>query len=164
MSSTNSTTSSEARRKFTRIPKATELIEAGVPLYAFPTYHALSDHADNRTGETRVSVVALAGILKVSRRTVERHIRALEKTGVIKHQRQRRTRRGRFSSCLRVIISFALFASSVTRTVRHWGTDRSRRAKDRTKPYGSAPQTPQGASREDEEKRRWRGYEWLRDS
>ena len=131
------------RRKFTRTPKAEELIQCGVPTYAFPTYHALADHADNKTGKTRVSVERLAGILKLCRRTVERHLSALEAAGVIRRQHQRRTRRGRFSSCICVVIAFALFASSAT--VRHEGKDRSRRASKGTKPYRSTPQTPQGA-------------------
>ena len=36
--------------KFTRIPKTTELIQARVPTEAIPTYCALADHANNKTG------------------------------------------------------------------------------------------------------------------
>ena len=90
-------TKSITRRKFTRIPKAAELIEYEVPRYAFPTYLALSDHCCNKTGRTFVSVEVIADILKVCRRTIERHLRALERAGVIRRQYQRRTRRWRFS-------------------------------------------------------------------
>lgn len=100
---------SSTRRKFTRRPKMQELVENGVPLRAIPVYDALSDFCDNTTGKTIVAVEKIAEILKVHRRTVERHLSALEDAGVIKRQRQRRTARGRFSSCLWVVISFALF-------------------------------------------------------
>lgn len=155
---------STTRRKFTRTPKAQELIECGVPSYAFATYHALSDHCDNTTGKTHVSIVALAEILKVTRRTVERHLSALEAAGVIRRQHQRRTRRGRFSSCLCVVIAFALFA------VRHQEGRGSRRGdKSRTKRYVSTPlYSPRGTKskeevRREEAERRREGYEWLFD-
>lgn len=128
---------STMKRRFTRTPKMQELVDCGVPLRAVPVYHALADHADNRTGRTIVSVEVVASILKVCRRTVERHIAALEAAGVIKRQRQRRTKRGRFSSCLCVVISFALF------TVRQPARDRPRRERrPSTKRYVSTPKSP----------------------
>lgn len=140
------------RRKFTRIPKAAELIECGVPLYAMPTYHALSDHACNRTGRTFVSVDAIAEILHVCRRTVERHLSALERAGVIKRQHQRRTGRGRFSSCLCVVISFALF------TVRHRESSGPRREKNhRSKPLRNHPPNPPGGTEEAREEKKAAG-------
>jgi DNA-binding transcriptional ArsR family regulator len=150
-------------RKFTRIPKAQELVGCGVPLYAMPTYLALSDHACNKTGRTFVAVEKVAEILKVCRRTVERHLAALERAGVIRRQFQRRTSRGRFSSCLCVVISFALFA------VRHPATSRPRRASNRrTKRLRNHPPNPPGGTKEAREKRkaqqrarRREGYEWL---
>ncbi len=83
-----------SKSQFTRVPKITELITAGVPLRAVPTYLALADHAHNKTGETFVSVVRVSEVLRVCRRTVERHLGALEAAGVIKRQRQRRGRGG----------------------------------------------------------------------
>ncbi len=143
-----------SRSQFTRVPKIAELIAAGVPLRAVPTYLALADHAHNRTGETFVSVSRVSEVLKVCRRTVERHIGALEAAGVIKRQRQRRGRRGRFSSCLRILVCFAGF------TVRQRRTDRPRQPiVTRTKPSRNTPQSP--PSREEQRARRMRGYEWL---
>jgi DNA-binding transcriptional ArsR family regulator len=143
-----------SRSKFTRTPKMVELVEAGVPLRAVPTFHALADHADNKTGSTFVSVARIAEVLKVCRRTVERHIAALEAAGVVKRQRQRRGKRGRYSSCLRILVSFARF------TVRHKGKDRKHPYDSSlTKRPVSAPQTPQ--DRKEEHARRWAGYEWL---
>ncbi len=83
-----------SRSKFTRVPKVAELLADGVPLRAVPTYLALADHSHNRTGETFVSVARIAETLRVCRRTVERHLGALEAAGVIKRQRQRRGRGG----------------------------------------------------------------------
>jgi len=143
-----------SRSKFTRTPKIATLVEAGVPLRAVPTYLALADHADNKTGATFVSVARVAEVLKICRRTVERHIKALESAGVIKRQRQRRAKRGRFSSCLRILVSFALF------TVRQRSTDRGRGSYSyRSKPSVSTPLTP--LNREADRARRWEGYEWL---
>jgi len=105
-----------SKRKFTRIPKITTLVAAGVPLHAVPTYLALADHSDNKSGETFVSVARIAEVLNVCRRTVERHIKALERAGVIAYREQRRTGRGRFGSVVRVVLSISSF------TVRHGST------------------------------------------
>src|SRR5215208_2322441 len=137
-----------SRTKFTRVPKISQLVAAGVPLRAVPTYLALADHADNKTGTTFVSVARVAEVLKVCRRTVERHIKALEDAGVIKRQRQRRAKRGRFSSCLRVLVVFASF------TVRQRSRDRGRGSySSRTKPSISTPINP--LDREAYRTRRW---------
>jgi DNA-binding transcriptional ArsR family regulator len=143
-----------SRSNFTRVPKIAELVGAGVPLRAVPTYLALADHANNRSGETFVSVVRVSEVLRVCRRTVERHLSALEAAGVIKRQRQRRGRGGRFSSCLRILVSFAGF------TVRQRSTRRERPPiVARTKPSRNTPKSP--PSREEQRARRMRGYEWL---
>jgi DNA-binding transcriptional ArsR family regulator len=143
-----------SKRQFTRVPKIAELLADGVPLRAVPTYLALADHANNRSGETFVSVSRIAETLRVCRRTVERHLGALEATGVIKRQRQRRGRRGRFGSCLRILVSFAGF------TARQRSKDRPRKPiVTRTKPSHNTPQSP--PSREEQRAWRMRGYEWL---
>jgi DNA-binding transcriptional ArsR family regulator len=143
-----------SKTKFTRVPKIAELLADGVPLRAVPTYLALADHAHNKTGETFVSVARVSEVLKVCRRTVERHLGALEAAGVIKRQRQRRGRRGRWSSCVRILVSFARF------TVRQRSVDRGRKPiVTRTKPSHNTPQSP--PSREEQRARRMRGYEWL---
>jgi DNA-binding transcriptional ArsR family regulator len=139
-----------SKSKFTRVPKITELITAGVPLRAVPTYLALADHANNRTGETFVSVARVSEVLKVCRRTVERHLGALEAAGVIKRQRQRRGRRGRFSSCLRILVSFAGFTAR----------QRSKHGK-RPPIITGTKHPPNTPSREEQRARRRAGYEWL---
>lgn len=149
------------RRKFTRIPKMEELIDCGVPLRAIPTYLVLSDHAANKSGKTHVSINSIARALKVCRRTVERHLVALEGAGVIKRQSQRRGRGGRFSSCVCFVISFALFA------VRHTETGGPHRERSRTKLFRTTPLNPPEGDKErqrrKEAERRREGYEWLFD-
>lgn len=76
-----------AKRKFTRVPKSEDLIpqlrEAGVGLHVLPTYLALIDHCDNKTGRAWPSINRLADILGLCRRTVERHLQALQSAGLV---------------------------------------------------------------------------------
>ena len=105
------------KRKFTRIPKAEDLIpqlrEAGVGLHVLPTYLALIDHADNRTGRAWPSINRLADMLGLCRRTVERHLQALQSAGLVLSNGQGRGRRGRFSVCRYVVV--ALLSISLAR-------------------------------------------------
>ena len=39
-----------AKPKFTRIPKVRDLMKSGVPAEVIPTYCALTDYANNKTG------------------------------------------------------------------------------------------------------------------
>jgi len=84
-------------RKFTRIPKIPELIEQGVPTEVIPTYCALADHANNKTGLCWPKMETLAGILNRSVRTVQRHLHLLKEAGLIEFVNRRRWK-GRFSS------------------------------------------------------------------
>ena len=84
-------------RKFTRIPKIPELIEQGVPTEVIPTYCALADHANNKTGLCWPKMETLAEILNRSVRTVQRHLHLLKEAGLIEFVNRRRNK-GRFSS------------------------------------------------------------------
>jgi DNA-binding transcriptional ArsR family regulator len=86
-------------RKFTRIPKTTELVTAGVPIEAIPTYCCLADHANNTTGLCWPKMETLAQILNRSVRTIQRHLHLLRSLGLIEFVERRRYK-GRFSSCL----------------------------------------------------------------
>jgi len=86
-------------RKFTRIPKTTELVRAGVPLEAIPTYCCLADHANNKTGLCWPKMETLAQILNRSVRTIQRHLHLLRSLGLIEFV-ERRRHKGRFSSYL----------------------------------------------------------------
>ena len=84
-------------RKFTRIPKATVFLEAGLPVEVIPTYCALTDHANNKTGLCWPKMETLAEILNRSVRTVQRHLHLLKEAGLIEFVNRRRNK-GRFSS------------------------------------------------------------------
>ena len=171
------------KRKFTRIPKAEDLIpqlrESGVGLHVLPTYLALIDHADNKTGRAWPSINRLADILGLCRRTVERHLQALQSAGLVLSNGQGRGRRGRFSVCRYVVVAVLFFTRS---TVRHQGRTAKRGIyKKERKPTRTTPYSPPESAwdwwygkprdheaeaelqkhREEEARRRVEGYEWF---
>jgi DNA-binding transcriptional ArsR family regulator len=89
--------------KFTRIPKVRDLIEVGVPAEAIPTYCALTDYANNKTGLCWPKMETLAKILGRSVRTIQRHLHLLKELGLIEFVERRRLR-GRYSSYLYKVI------------------------------------------------------------
>ena len=88
-----------AGTRFTRIPKTEALIASGVPTEVIPTYCALADYSNNKTGECFPKMETLAKTLKRSVRTVQRHLHLLKEKGLIEFVERRRDR-GRFSSYL----------------------------------------------------------------
>ncbi len=84
-------------RKFTRIPKMSDLITQGVPTEVIPTYCCLADYANNKSGLCWPKMETLAGILNRSVRTVQRHLHLLKEAGLIEFVNRRRNK-GRFSS------------------------------------------------------------------
>jgi DNA-binding transcriptional ArsR family regulator len=89
--------------RFTRIPKVEALVLAGVPTEAIPTYCALADYANNKTGLCWPKMETLAIILGRSVRTVQRHLHLLKELGLIEFV-ERRRQSGRFSSYLYKVI------------------------------------------------------------
>ena len=85
--------------RFTRIPKTTHLIQAGVPAEAIGTYTALADYANNKTGLCWPKMETLAATLNRSVRTIQRHLHLLKELGLIEFVTRRRSK-GRFSSYL----------------------------------------------------------------
>ena len=88
-----------AQKKFTRIPKVSDLVYVGVPTEAIPTYAALADYANNKTGLCWPKMQTLANTLGRSARTVQRHLHLLKECGLIEFV-ERRRHRGRYSSYL----------------------------------------------------------------
>ena len=74
--------------KFTRIPKVQDLAYAGVPTEAIPTYCALTDYANNKTGLCWPKMDTLAKTLGRSVRTVQRHLHLLKELGLIEFARK----------------------------------------------------------------------------
>jgi predicted transcriptional regulator len=144
------------REKFTRIPKVDRLISKGVPTEVIPTYCALADYSNNKSGLCWPKMETLASILNRSVRTIQRHVHLLSSLGLIELLERRRYK-GRFSSYLYRIIH-------ITRTTGHGKQVASRSlVKRRTKnlPNSEKSQESREERRQREAKRRREGYEWL---
>jgi DNA-binding transcriptional ArsR family regulator len=146
-----------AKPKFTRIPKMRDLIEAGVPAEVIPTYCALTDYANNKTGLCWPKMETLAKTLGRSVRTVQRHLHLLRELGLVEFVERRRLR-GRYSSYVYRVLH-------IMRTTGHEGRVASI-LKRRTKPWLSTkpPQTEEYDHQEERKrkaKRRREGFEWL---
>jgi len=131
--------------KFTRIPKIPELVAQGVPTEVIPTYCALADHSNNKTGLCWPKMETLAAILNRSIRTIQRHLHLLSELGLIEFV-ERRRHKGRFSSYLYRILFIATTGHG--RQVAKPGSN-----KRRTKQSLNTPKPP--------EKDLKNGYWWL---
>ena len=146
-----------AKPKFTRIPKVCDLVAAGVPVEAIPTYCALTDYANNKTGLCWPKMETLAKTLGRSVRTVQRHLHLLKELGLIEFVERRRLR-GRYSSYVYRVLH-------IMRTTGHGGRVGSI-LKGRTKPSLSTkpPQTQDYDPQEERKRqaqRRREGFGWL---
>ena len=146
-----------AKPKFTRIPKMRDLVEAGVPAEAIPTYCALTDYANNKTGLCWPKMETLANTLGRSVRTIQRHLHLLKELGLVEFVERRRLR-GRYSSYVYRVLH-------IMRTTGHGGLADSI-LKKRTKPsLSTKPPQTQKIGRQEERKwearRRREGFEWL---
>ena len=167
-----------ARPKFTRIPKISEILFAGAPAEAIPTYCALSDYANNKTGLCWPKMETLANTLGRSVRTVQRHLHLLKECGLIEFV-ERRRHKGRYSSYLYKVLHIVATTGHgrpiVKRRPIYKGTKRSVIASnsppkvafnwlfgDPTDPKAEAEhQREQAERRKGDSERRKEGYEWL---
>lgn len=134
-----------ARPKFTRIPKISDLVQVGVPTEAIPTYCALTDYANNKTGLCWPKMETLARTLGRSVRTIQRHLHLLKECGLIEFV-ERRRHRGRFSSYLYKVLHI-----NCTTTTGHGRPEvRRRPIYKRTKPPKNTTHSPPKE-----------GFEWL---
>ena len=176
-----------AKRKFTRIPKIQDLILAGVPTEVIPTYCALSDYTNNKTGLCWPKMETLAATLHRSVRTIQRHLHKLQELGLVEFVERRRWR-GRYSSYTYRVLHIAQLirrrkrASTTghTRLLEKGGPIFTRTKATKTPPYNP----PKGAfnwffgternmeaeeqhrkeqleRRSEASRRRTEGYEWL---
>jgi DNA-binding transcriptional ArsR family regulator len=88
------------RSKFTRIPKVSDLVLAGVPTEVIPTYCALADYSNNKTGLCWPRMETLARRLSRSPRTIQRHLHRLKERGLVEFVERKRDGRGRFGAYL----------------------------------------------------------------
>jgi DNA-binding transcriptional ArsR family regulator len=164
--------------KFTRIPKVEALVLAGVPTEAIPTYCALADYANNKSGLCWPKMESLAKTLGRSVRTVQRHLHLLKDLGLIEFV-ERRRQKGRFSSYLYKVVHIVRTTGHGRRLER--GSPNIRRTKRSVIPPNSPPTEGYGwlfrqgrdpaadqvqkgertERRTRESKKRKEGYEWL---
>ncbi len=170
------------RPRFTRIPKVHDMTKAGVPTEVIPTFAALSDYSNNKTGLCWPKMETLAGTLGRSVRTIQRHLGLLRELGLIEFVERKRDGRGRFGAYVYKVLHIVSSVSSKTRTTGHsLPMAHIKRTKRRNNPPNNPPKrsmtegyewlfgdpAPPGPDREAEERRkrnteqRREGYEWL---
>ena len=189
------------KSRFTRIPKVSDLVLAGVPTEVIPTYCALADYSNNRTGLCWPRMETLAKRLSRSPRTVQRHLHLLREKGLIEFVERRRDWHGRFGAYVYRVVH--IVAATARKGAEAAGSRKGRRRKNRpttghrspvasnkrqTKRQEGTPLPPKGdvkegyqwlfggsaspdaelehvrevqKKREEEAKRRRRGYEWF---
>ena len=99
------------RSRFTRIPKVHDLILAGVPTEVIPTYCALADYSNNKTGLCWPRMETLARRLSRSPRTIQRHLHLLKEKGLIEFVERKRDWHGRFGAYLYRVVHIAAAAA-----------------------------------------------------
>jgi DNA-binding transcriptional ArsR family regulator len=145
-----------AKQKFTRVPKIQHMIEAGVPTEVIPTYCALADYTNNKTGLCWPKMETLASTLGRSVRTVQRHLHVLKSKGLVEFVERRRNK-GRYSSYLYRVVH-------IVRTTGHGRRVEGRSLyRERTKRLSNSPKNTESKEerKQREAKRRREGYEWL---
>lgn len=172
--------------KFTRIPKVAHLVAHGAPVEAIPTYAALADYSNNKTGLCWPKMETLAANLGRSVRTIQRHLHELQALGLVEFVERRRWR-GRFSGYTYRVLSVPAMirAKKASRTTGHGrrvgsgppivtGT-KATKTPPVTSPMqgyewllgGSEASSPEKSSEEDHgvrserARKRAEGYEWL---
>ena len=154
------------RSRFTRIPKVQDLILAGVPTEVIPTYCALADYSNNKTGLCWPRMETLARRLSRSPRTIQRHLHLLKEKGLIEFVERRRDWHGRFGAYLYRVVHIA--AATARKGAEAVGRKVGRRRKKspttghegpvapnkgQTKRQEDTPLPPKGDVK--------KGYEWL---
>ncbi len=154
------------RSRFTRIPKVHDLILAGVPTEVIPTYCALADYSNNKTGLCWPRMETLARRLSRSPRTIQRHLHLLKERGLIEFVERRRDWHGRFGAYVYRVLHIA--AATARRGAAEGAKPKIRRGKKRrttghegpvapnkglTKRQEDSPLPPKGDVKE--------GYQWL---
>ncbi len=99
-----------ARSKFTRIPKISDFVLAGVPAEVIPTYCALADYTNNKTGLCWPRMQTLAKRLSRSPRTIQRHLHLLKEKGLIEFVERKRDWHGRFGAYVYRVVHIAVVA------------------------------------------------------
>jgi len=96
-----------AQSKFTRIPKISDFVLAGVSTEVIPTYCALADYTNNKTGLCWPRMETLAKRLSRSPRTIQRHLHLLKEKGLIEFVERKRDWHGRFGTYVYRVLHIA---------------------------------------------------------
>ena len=99
------------RSRFTRILKVSDLVLAGVPTEVIPTYCALADYSNNKTGLCWPKMETLAKRLSRSPRTIQRHLHLLKEKGLVEFVERKRDWHGRFGAYLYRVVHIAATTS-----------------------------------------------------
>jgi DNA-binding transcriptional ArsR family regulator len=138
------------RSRFTRIPKVHDLILAGVPTEVIPTYCALADYSNNKTGLCWPRMETLARRLSRSPRTIQRHLHLLEELGLVEFVERKRDRRGRFGAYLYRLVHIVA-ATARKGAEKVGGRARGRRSKkSSTTGHGSRMAPNKGLTKQQE--------------
>jgi DNA-binding transcriptional ArsR family regulator len=98
------------KSKFTRIPKISDFVLAGVPAEVIPTYCALADYTNNKTGLCWPRMQTLAKRISRSPRTIQRHLHLLKEKGLIEFVERKRDWHGRFGAYVYRVVHIAVVA------------------------------------------------------
>ena len=97
--------------RYTELPKTYELVfQLGIRPELIYTYAALSDFANNKTGECYPQMRTIAGLLGRSVRTVQRHLHELQDFGLVEFVQRLRDDSGRYRGYLYRILHTARIA------------------------------------------------------
>jgi hypothetical protein len=150
--------------KFTRIPKVEQLIQSGVPAEAIPTYCALSDYSNNKSGLCWPKMESLATTLNRSVRTIQRHVHLLAACGWIELV-ERRRHKGRFSSYLYRVLHIVTTTGHGQRVAGRflYKNKRTKSFQNSEQAYITTKDEDQRADiiKQRQRERRKAGYEWL---
>jgi DNA-binding transcriptional ArsR family regulator len=126
--------------RFTRIPKVHDLILAGVPTEVIPTYCALADYSNNKTGLCWPRMETLARRLSRSPRTIQRHLHLLKERGLVEFVERKRDWHGRFGAYVYRVVHIAA-ATAKLKVAEGAGRKERRRKKRPTTGHGG-PMAP----------------------
>jgi len=156
------------RSNFTRIPKVSDLVLAGVPTEVIPTYCALADYSNNKTGLCWPRMDTLARRLSRSPRTIQRHLHLLRERGLVEFVERKRDWHGRFGAYVYRVLHIAAATGRKGRKEAERVSRKGRRTKKRpttghegpmallvgqTKQQEDIPLPPKGGAQQ--------GYWWI---
>lgn len=154
--------------KFTRIPKVDALVHAGVPTEVIPTYCALADYANNKSGVCWPRMETLARRLSRSPRTIQRHLHLLKEKGLVEFVKRKRDAKGRYGAYLyRVVHIVAATARGDKGRKAERRAQRRRSKKSSTTGHGGRMASNKRLTKQQEDpplppkKDIKRGYWWL---